>query len=300
MDTPTEQPRGLIGDNLPADMLLSADDLLAKFNNPDTGLYLGLSASVTTLLAEINGKVDGVAGVPVKIETETENGIVAAFMERLRSTIKTANNHHDVEKAPYLKAGRTVDQFFSGMTDRLEKAREILQKRGNDYTARKVAEERAERERVARIERDRLAAVAEEERKAREQAEELAAAALRARKPENIAKLETAAAQSHVAAQTLQVDTMIAQQTAENAINATKASSASIARTRFESGHLATAKQVPYIEITDKTKLDFLALLPYIKESVLLSAVTAYARATEYQKPMAGAIIERRDAADYR
>ena len=93
---------------------------------------------------------------------------------------------------------------------------------------------------------------------------------------------------------------MIATSEADNAALRAAAPSAAIARTRHESGNLSTAKQVGYCEITDKTKLDFARLLPHLKEEWLLSALKKCAAIEGYKLPMNGAVIEMRDAANYR
>lgn len=281
------------GDNRPPALLpklLDADDLL---------LQLGIehqptADNVTKLLAEIRDEA------PAVVETDADNGIVAAFMERLRSTIKHIETNRVGEKAPYLKAERACDQYFSGMGDRLAKARDILQARGDKYTARKVAEERAERNRIAAA----AAKAADDARRetarlAQEAADKLAAAE-RARKPENVAKLTTAAETVGAQASMAQVDEMIANSAAENANLATMAKSADIARTRHETGHMSTAKQVPVVKIVDTALLDLNTLRPFIKEDELLKALKAWAKVTGYKKEMDGAIIGMRDAGDYR
>lgn len=292
MAAAAENPKAIIGDNYPPEpiTLRTADDLLAHL----TTFYVGLSADTASLLADIR------SNAPATVETESDNGIIAAYMERLRSTIKTADNHREHEKAPYLKAERTAQQFFASMTDRLGKARDILQARGNDYTRRKVAAERAERERIARETAEEARRKAAEERRLAQEAADLAAAAARARKPENIEKLEDAAQITGAAAAIAQVDTLIANGTAENAMLAAAASSADIARTRHETGHLSTAKQVPHVEITDSVLLDSAALWPFIKEDEKLRALKSWAKIHSHKKPMAGAVIEMRDDADYR
>lgn len=278
------------GNNPPEDMLLRADELLRLFDVR----YAGLSADVTQLLAEVR------EGSPTTIETEQQDGIVAAFMERLRNTIKDADTRRVGEKAPYLTAERAIDNFFNGMIDRLDKARNILQARGNDYARRKVAMERAKRQReaeeaarAARIAADKAAAEAKA-------AAELEAAAARARKPENIEKLEQAADQKRGNAAMAAVDKMIADSEAENAALATMARSADLARTRHETGHLSTAKQVPHVEIVDDAMLDTKALWPFIRADVKLAALKAWAKTYNHEKQMPGALIEMRDAAVYR
>lgn len=281
-----------IGDNLPPEpiSLRTAEDLLAYMESQ----YSKLSTDTTDLLRDIRDNA------PTVIETDADNGIVAAYMEKLRSTIKTADSHREAEKAPYLRAERAAQQFFAAMTDRLTKARAILQERGNDFTRRKVAAERAERERIARE------AVAEARRKAQEEARlaqeaaDTAAAAERARKQENIDRLTAEAEVKGAKASIAAVDTLIATSQAESAAIRAAVPSAAIARTRHDSGHLSTAKQVPHVEIVDDSLLDMKALWPFIKADVKLAALKAWAKNYNHEKGMEGAIIEMRDQADYR
>lgn len=257
--------------------------------------YAPLAATVTALLAEIK------ESAPVTVETDTDNTALGAFVKRLRDTITDIEAKHAAEKNPYLRSGQIVDQLFFGMRDRLKKAREILQRRGDEFTARKVAEERIRRQQEA------AAAAAEARRKQEEaaaaerQAAEIQAAADRARKPENIERLQTAANEQTGIAAVKQVDEMIATSNAENAALAAAAPAAVIARNRDETtGLLATAKTAPYVEITDADALDKSKLWPFISEAEKLKALKAWARTTGHKQPMDGAIIEMRNRADYR
>lgn len=281
-----------IGDNQPPEpiSLRTADDLLEYLKSH----YGQLSTDTTALLQDIHD------GAPRIVETDADNGIIAAYMERLRSTIKTADSHREAEKAPYLRAERTAQQFFAGLTDRLTKARTILQARGDDFTKRKVARERAERERIAREAADEARRKAAEEARIANEAEEAAAAAARARKPENIERLEGVAEVRGAEASIAAVEALIATSKAESAAIIAAAPSAAIARTRHASGHLSTAKQTPYVEIVDDALLDMKALWPFIKADVKLTALKAWAKGYNHQKGMDGAVIEMRDAADYR
>ena len=279
-------PREIIGGNRPD----QGPPVMARLELE----YDALAKDVTALLAQIRDEA------PETVNTDDDNKIVARHMDLLRTTYKRADGAHGIEKAPYLQSGRAVDQYFFGMMERLKKAQSILQKRGDDFTARKVAAERAERERLARI-------AAEEADKARRKAAaeaaaaaELEAQAARARKPENIERLETAAEAKGIEASVAQVDELIANTNAENAALATMATSASIARTRFDTGNLATAKQKPHVEILDADKLDMKALWPFIRADVKLAALKAWAKIHNHEKQMDGAVIELRDAADYR
>lgn len=302
-----------IGHNNPAetvaaeyDLLLKADPLLDTFQREGDGKYLETAAEVQNLLLKIGGQVEGVAGVPKVIETDAENGLIAAYMTDLRTSTKSIEAYHKTEKAPYLAAGRAIDNYFGAFLAKIAKTQEILQARGNDYTRRKVAQARAEAEAAAKAERERLAEIAAAAQRERDAALEAAAAAARARKPENIERLETAAVTATQNAQVLAIDQMVQEQKAEEARNATLASTASLARTRFESGHMATGKQVGYVEITDIEQIDLNVLRQFIKPDAILSALKGYGKFHNHKVPaidaprLRGAIIEMRDAADYR
>lgn len=292
-NTITPAPGSVMGHNQP---LLRSDELMAYLAE----ITADADKELTELLAEIGGRVEGIPGVPVEIKTQEENGLIAKYMARLRESTKIFDRSHDLEKAEYLKCCRIIDNHYKAHTDRIDKTKAILQKRGDAYTARLVAEERQRRQKeLAEAAAKEAAAAAERQRLAQEAADALAAAE-RARKPENVAKHEERAEQATIKQAVAEVDHMMATSEADNAALAAAAKSATIARTRHVSGNLSTAKQVVYVEITDRTKLDFQRLLPYIKDDVLLAALKKVAEIEKCKVPMDGAIIEWRDRADYR
>lgn len=286
-----------IGHNKPPqDLLLQAEDLVIRLGDG----YAAQQAEVTALLSDIGGRTEGVIGAPEVVETDADNGIVAAFMERLRTSVKIIETLRVREKAPYLKAERAIDQYFGGMLDRLTKTQGILQARGNRYVAWKAEEERRRRIREA----EEAAEKARQEREAAElaarQQAELEAAAARARKPENIERLESEAAQKAVEADTRDVGAMVATDTARQAATAAAASTADLVRTRYDSGHMGTGKQVGYVEIDDYALIDLNQLRPYFKQADILKALGAWAKTQDYKCTMPGARIGKRDEAAYR
>ena len=68
--------------------------------------------------------------------------------------------HRDV-KAPYLESGRAVDAEKKRLLGPVEDARDRVQRQMNEFMAKRAAEERAERERIAAEERARAAEAAE-------------------------------------------------------------------------------------------------------------------------------------------
>lgn len=290
-DTP-----GLGHNRPPSDLLLQADDLLIRLGE----VYADRQEGVAKLLSDIGGRTDGVAGVPEPIETDADNGIVAAYMEKLRSTTKDIESLRVREKAPYLNAERAVQQFFAGMTDRLAKTQSILQARGDQFIRRKAAEDRARREREAQEAAQKVREEQEAAARAAREAAELEAAAARARKPENIERLEQAAAAQAVEADIRNVGAMVAQDVAREAAVAAAAPTADIVRTRFETGHLGTGKQVGYVDVTDFAKLDLNLLRPYFRQADIVKALNAWAKTQDYNCSMDGAEIGKRDSAVYR
>lgn len=280
----------------PADMLLQADDLLARFAE----IYQPTQESVTKLLADIGGRTDGVIGAPDVIADESGNGVIAAYMESLRTTIKTVDAHREREKAPYLKAERAAQGYFAAMLTRLEKTRDILQARGNAWVAKKAAIERQRLAKEAEDARKKAADDAEAARVAQDAADELERAAARARKPENIAKLEDAAEAKGAEAGALTAMATVAADQAAAATMDAAAPTADLVRERFDTGHMSTGKQVGYVEVEDYSKLDLNVLRPYFKIAEIERALGAWAKTQDYKCQMEGADIGKRDAAVYR
>lgn len=287
---------GLGHNKPPADMLLQADDLLARFAE----VYQPTQESVTKLLADIGGRTDGVIGAPDVIADENGNGVIAAYMESLRTTIKTVDAYREREKAPYLKAERAAQGYFAAMLTRLEKTRDILQARGDAWVAKKAAIERQRLAKEAEDARQKAAADAKAAQEAQDAADELERAAARARKPENIAKLEDAAEAKGAEAGALTVMATVAADQAAAATMDAAAPTADLVRERFDTGHMSTGKQVGYVEVEDYSKLDLNVLRSHFKEAHILAALTDWAKKKDYVATMDGAKIGKRDAAVYR
>jgi len=102
-----------------------------------------------------------------------------SYIKLVRAALDHVDVAHKVAKTPYLTGGRVVDAQKNDLAAKLMTARNKVQGQLNDYAAKKEAEARAERERIAaeqraaaeaamRAERDRLAAEAAAARAARE------------------------------------------------------------------------------------------------------------------------------------
>lgn len=260
--------------------------------------YEELTKSTADLLAEARD-------LPKVIDDEPTLGKFASLIKRMRDTTGRIEAFQVKEKEPYLRGGQAVDSFFFGLWEKLARrnknntpgAADILQARVNDYANRKADEERRRREeeaRIAREEAERLRKIEEEERR---KAAEAAAAADRARKAENIQQHERLAEHHTAVANETQIDARLAAMKANEASAATIVKTADIVRTRFDDGAMLTARQVPVVEIIDRTKLSRELLWPFLKEEHILSALKAWAKTNGHKTPMEGALIEMRDEA---
>lgn len=132
---------------------------------------------------------------------------------------KVAEGIRVQEKEPYLQGGRSVDAYFKNLIDPIAKTKMRLQTKRTEYDIAVERAERQRREEEARIERERWAAAAKE-----------AAEAIR----------NKAAAEERA---------VVAEQRAEEAVQATKATSADLTRTRTDSGVVTSLKTVWDFEI---------------------------------------------------
>lgn len=255
--------------------------------------YAELSRSASLLLESARS-----LGETVENERELEgfsNVIVA-----MRDAHARAEATRVAEKEPYYRSGQAVDGFFNSIKERLDKGRQVLQRRVDAYQERK---RNAERERLRLIreqqEREALARREAAERAERE-AEEARLAAERARKPETKeAKAAVAsAAEEEAAAAAAAAST--ASQEAETARIDTLRPSADLVRERFDSGRLVTGQDVGYAEVVDASKLDPVALWPFVNIKAKEVALRAWAKANGHSKQMDGAEIGHRFRAPVR
>lgn len=279
-----------------AGMLLPAPDLVEHLKTK----YAPLESDVAKLLANIAGRTEGVVGAPIEITSEADDGIIAAYMDDLRKTEATADGFREVENRPYVQGHRASQGHFAAILVRLAKTKEILQARGDRWTTKKAALERVERQRIADAEAaaakdaSRLAAIAAAE------AIELEQKAARARKPENIERLGSYAAEKIAEADVRAAEAMAARDNAAAAATHAAASTADMARTRFDTGHMATGKQVGYVDILDVEKIDLNRLRPYIKIAIIQKALEDLAKQHDFNIKIEGAEVGKRYAAVYR
>lgn len=268
------------------------------------GIQSQLQLDYKHLLDRVPPLLERARLLPKTIENETALGETGKVIIEIRDLIKSLDAAHDAEKSPFLQAGGVVDQTFFGPIDKLGRrsprnqagARDILQARVDDWTARKVAAERAERERIAREAAEELRKRQEAEAEAARLAEEARLAAERARTPHTAEAKQEVAQAAAAEAEAARVDTMMAADKVEQTFTGTKAKSADIARTRLDDfGVLSTAKQEAYATVVDESKLDMAKLWPFIKLEVKEQALRAWAKQTGHKVQMEGASIGFRD-----
>lgn len=247
--------------------------------------------------------LDEARALPAVIEDDATKAKVTTLMKRLRDTAAKIDKIHTAEKEPYLRGGQAVDQFCFGLIGKLAKratrdnpgAYDILQRGLTDYDNKKLAEEQ-ERRRIAAAEEARKAREAQEKAAAEARAaEEARLAAERARAPAKIEEKTEAAKIAEQAASQAAVDVTVANARAEQAHIDTLAKSADIMRSRQDDGTMSTMAQEKYAEVVDRTKLDMATLWPYLDNAAIEKALRQWARVTDFNTPMAGAAIGRRN-----
>jgi hypothetical protein len=262
-----------------------------------------LSSDYAELMNSVATTLEALRGLPKTIDDEATLEAYSKVIKDGRDLRKRLDAYHDAEKQPYLRSGQGVDQFFFGLEEKLARRKprdpagglDIADARVDDYMQKKLAAERAERDRVAAEERAKAEAEQKRVDDARRAAEEAAAKAARARNEQNItAHREEAARQARIAEEA-RADEVLASQKAEDAAIDTKASAADMTRTRLDTGAVATMAQVPFVQIDDVTKLDKELLWPFLKEEHVLMALKAWAKTRSHKTPMAGATIELRN-----
>jgi hypothetical protein len=264
---------------------------------------------VTALLAEATALMrDPATGKLKTIEDDATKGKVASLIKRMRDQAKALDALHSKEKTPYLRGGQAADQFFFGEIDKLDRrnrtakpgASDVLNSSLTDYDNRLLAAEQARRDREA-AEQRRIAQEALQKAQAEEAAaEEARLAAERARKPETQEAKGAVARAQEAVADAARVEAIVAGAKAEQTHMATFAKPADLMRTRGADGTLSTVGTEKYAEITDRTLLDIKMLAPYIKLEALESALTQWAKFTDYNTPMTGAAIGRRNRSSVR
>jgi hypothetical protein len=303
---PDPNPRATLGGNdPPLGRQISAEggDFSAVTTAFLTEEHAKWPQTVATLLAEATALMRNEAGELRDIEDDAMKEKVTSLIKRFRDTAKAMEGLHAKEKAPYLRGGQAVDQFFFGLIDQCQRrdkkarpgAADVLNAKLTDYDNRKLAEEQQRRQREA-DEALRLAREAEAKRLEEARiAEEARLAEERARNPERKAEKGEVAAAAEQRADTATVEAKVTEQRAQEAHIATLARPADIMRNRQADGTMSTMGQEKYAEIIDRDKLDKEKLWPHISFDALQKALNGFAKATDYNTPMEGASIGRRN-----
>lgn len=257
--------------------------------------FAGLEKDVVDLLNEARA-------LPPTVEDEPTANVYTQTITRFSDLDTRLEKFRESEKLPYLRRGTAVDSFFGRMKERLFRKKktdkaggaDVLQERLHAYNLRRLeAEKRAreEAERVARAAEDKARREREEQERVQREAEEKAR---RARKDENREAAEAAARVAEEAARAAREQEDVARAERQDAEAASRAKPADMVRERHEGGAMNTMKMVWHVEITDSMKLDHAALWPFVKESEKLAALKAWAKTTQYRRPMDGALMEER------
>lgn len=292
-------PRAAIGGNFPP---------LARSIAAETGDFAQV---VTAFLEEeyrqypvqLTELLDEARALPKEIEDKATKDKAASVIKRMRDLNKKFDAFHEKEGQPYFRGKQAVDQFFFGMMDKLQKraknnnpgASDVLLSRITDYDNRILAAEqerrRLEAEETARIAREAQERAATEAR----EAEERRQAAERARAPAQVEVKTAAAQEAEQKASAAHVEATVTTARAEEAHIATLAKPADIMRSRGDDGTLSTMGQEKYATIVDRDKLDKAKLWPFIPLAALQQALTGFAKTTDYNTPMEGAEIGRKN-----
>lgn len=198
--------------------------------------------------------IEAGAKLPAEITDEETAGKAAHYIKQVMASVKQLEAVRVNEKEPYLTLGRVVDGFFKNVTDPLAAAKNKAQRPLDSYLKQKADAERREREEAAR----QLRLKAEEEA--------MTAAALeRAKQTEAAADMMTQASISEMGAD--RMDTLA------------QAKPADLARSRSESGALASLRTVWVGEVEDLAAIDLEILRHHLPPDAVQKAVNSYVRA---------------------
>lgn len=227
-----------------------------------------------------------VEDMPSPIDSDEKNSVVSDFILEMRGREKELDKIREAEKAPYLRAGRIVDNFFKTMLGKIDSIATELAKeqkaymKGKEDRARAVreAEERARRQEAERL-RQEAAAAAQKQREAEERAraaERAAAASDRARQQAEKARqdAELQAKRAQEAQQAAAQHEVAAQEIAEKTDSMKPAD---FARTRSTTGQsMTTLREVWVHEVLDWDKIDLNRLRGNFKRADIDKAIRQY------------------------
>jgi hypothetical protein len=304
--TESTNPREVIGGNLTPDYAKIEGVRLADE-------YQGFKNTLQELRAEAEAS-------PPVVESDDVALIKGGIIKRFRDLYSRIENTREVEKEPYLRRGNAVDAFFNGLKKLIQPESknerrtspgfiDVLQGQIDEWQDRKEAaerkrleNERLENERIAREAREKLEREEKEAKRLADEAQAKIDEANRARAPQQIEKkVEVASVASTAASQQAgvvagaQLELARAEEKVEEAYIATLAKPADIVRTRGVTeqgaGVTLTKARESYAYVTDREKLDKVALFDVLTDADVEKALTKWARSTGFNKPMDGASV---------
>jgi hypothetical protein len=245
-------------DNRPP--LITVDQLGQDFKH--------LRASIALLEAKVND-------APLVVEDDEDNGAIGQVIVACREEAKRVEAQRVETKQPYLDAERTVQSFFMGMIDRLEKWQVALNARSTKYLQDKAEKARKAREEEARKAREKAEAEAKAAREAQAEADRKAAEAAAAKSAKEKVALEAQATAAAANATTLFDRSTQSAAAATTAQAAATAKPAELARTR-SGGTTATLVQSWTFAVVEPTHIDLEKLRSFIPQSDIDKAIRKY------------------------
>lgn len=213
-----------------------------------------LAVSYADLLKEIDEAAAAAGRAPATIESDEISGKVADLVSDIRKLKKAAEAGHDAEKAPFLSAGRDVDDFFRGPCANADGAIKGLLAKQAVYLDAK----------------DRLAR--EEARKAEEAARSAADEKLReAERAQNEGNFD--GADSLLAAAT------IAEEVAETASLTLAAKPADLTRIHSRGGSVTSLRREWTFAVENRDVIDLEAIRPYLAPADVDKAIRGFVKA---------------------
>jgi phage-related minor tail protein len=275
------------GDNRPA--LVTADQLAVDYRHVEEGVTKALALAADT---------------PPVIEDDDDLGACREAVKALMGEHKRAEALRVDNKAPYLDAERVIDSFFNALKKKCADAQAKIEAAAHRYLKKKEDAERARREEEARIAR-------EAERKQNEEAQAAMRAAAEARRKADEAAMQAAQAErdkrerseqeareARAAAEKKEAEARAARQKeieatagAAQAQKSADAKPADLARTRVESGGIATLAQTWSFKIEAYAMVDLDALRPYFAEADVEKAIRRYVSFNKGDRPLKGVSI---------
>jgi len=196
--------------------------------------------------------------VPDTIEDDDTAGKVADFIKQLMACTKSLNSHRTSEKEPYLAGGRTVDGFFKGLAEPLDKKKKVIEARLTTYQRQKAEEERRAREAVEKRAQEEAARLQRE-------AEEKAAAM------QDDSQLEDAVSSAEQA--------QAAREAAAIAERNAHVKAADLSRARGDYGSVASLRTFWDFRELNRDTLDLETLRQHLPQAALEQAVRSFVKA---------------------